>query len=68
MVTPQDMRRAGILAIGPGSVHDIGNVGGIAQTHVKALCADRRQHMCGFADQRNAMPGKWRGRFDRKWK
>ena len=53
IVALQHLRRAGILARQHRLPHDIGDIGGIAQSHVQALRADRRQHMGGFADQRD---------------
>ena len=54
-ITLQHLRRAGIFAGGHGVAHDVGDIGGVAQPHVEALRADRRQHMRGFADQRDAV-------------
>ena len=47
-----------------GVLHEFGNVGGIAQSHVQALRADRRQHMGGLANQRDAMLRELSGLLD----
>ena len=49
-------------------LHDLGDIGGVAQSHIQALRADRRQHVGGFANQRDAMPGKLLGLLDRERK
>ena len=43
---------------------NVGDIGGVAQPHVEALRADRRQHMRGFADQCDALPGELPGLLD----
>src|SRR5580704_3315042 len=47
-------------------MHDFGDIGGIAQSHIEALRADRWQHMRGFADQHDATLCDLSGLFDRK--
>ena len=60
--------RAGILALQHRLPRNVGDIGGIAQPHVETLRADRRQHMRGFADQRDALPGELPGLLDRQRK
>ncbi len=58
------MRRAGVLAGGDRFPDEIGDVGGIAQTQVQPLRADRRNDMGGFADQRDPVARELAGLFD----
>ena len=58
IIALQHRRRAGSSPDGHRLAHDVGDVGGVAQPHVEALGADRRQHVRGFADQRDAMRGR----------
>ena len=58
IVALEHLRRARIFARQHRVAHDVGDIGGVAQSHVQALRADRRQHMGGFADQRDARLGE----------
>ena len=75
----QDVRRAGPDCSAPArrarrdlrpsemaSPASLGNIGGIAQSEIEALRADRRHHMGGFADQRDAVAGELLGPLDRQ--
>ena len=68
IVAFQHLRRAGIFARRDRLPHDLGDIGGIAQSHVQALRADRRHHMRGLADQRDAMLRELPGLLDRQRK
>ena len=46
--------------------HHLRDIGSIAQAHVEALGADRRNDVGGFADQRDAIFGDLHGPLDRE--
>ena len=68
IVAVQERRRARIFTRNDRVPHGVGDVAGVAQSHVQALRADRRQHMSGFADQRDAMLRESSGPLDGKRK
>ena len=67
-ITAEHRRRPGIVARGQCVAHDFGDIGGIAQPHVEALRADRRQYMCSLANERDTRFGKFGGLFDHERK
>ena len=45
---------ADIASVAVGGDHELADGGGVAQPEIEALRADRRDHVRGFADQRDA--------------
>ncbi len=64
----EGLRRTRIVIAGEGVGDDVGNVGGVPQSHVEALRADRRQHVRGFAHQHHAPRREAFRMFDRQRK
>jgi hypothetical protein len=52
--------RADIAAIAARRYHELADAGGVAQSEIEALGADRRNEVGGFADQRDAALPEWR--------
>src|SRR5579863_299379 len=58
---------AGIIARRQRVSHDFGHVGSVAQPHVETLRTNWREHMRGFAYERDARLGKLPRLLDRQW-
>jgi len=48
--------------------HDLRDIGGVSQSHIKSLRTDRRYHVRSLAHQRDTVLGKLRRLLDRKRK
>jgi hypothetical protein len=48
--------------------HNLRDIGGVSQSHVKSLRTDRRQNVRSLANQRDTVLGKLRRLLDRKRK
>ena len=68
IVASEHFACAGISARGDRLSRDLGNIGGISQSHVESLRADRRDDMSGFADQRHALARELPRPLDRQRK
>ena len=68
VVAPEHLRCAGVLDVGDRFPDEISDVGGIAQTQVQPLRADRGNDMGGFADERDPVARELAWLFDGKRK
>ena len=68
VIASQHVGRADIEVFAPRVGDDFGEGGAVAEAEIKALRADRRHHMRGFADQRDAPARACIRGFDRERK